>query len=120
MYKPYLPSDGLPAYQISPRDELLLSQLEEAIVQRFFRACDPVTRTLLSSCHWYFTVRANVLTLVINCHSKDSYWFIQNALFTIATKLKLFANKAIIKINPPIDQGKSWHIRIDDPETVGD
>ncbi len=118
MNKPFFSSGDLPTYRFSQRDELLLRQLEEAIGKKFFKACDPISRVLLSSCHWYFTTRATVLTLVIVCYTHKSYWLVQNALYQLATTFKRFTDKGNISIYPPDGKGEPWYLKVN--ATSGD
>jgi len=112
MYKSSLYSDDLPIYEISLRDQLLLRQLEESIGKKFFQACDSISRTLLTSCHWYFSTNTGVLALEIVCHNHESYWFVQHALFQLGMTLTKFTNKAKINIHPPQGEGEPWSMKV--------
>ena len=112
MHHSSLYSDDLPVYQISLRDQLLLRQLEESISKKFFQACDCISRSLLTSCHWYFSTNTGILTLEIVCHNHESYWFVQHALFQLGMTLTRFTNRAKINIHPPHGEGEPWSMKV--------
>lgn len=110
MNKPYIHPDDLPPVQATQLDELLLRQLEETIGKRFYQACGPITRVLLSSCHWYFTTNASALTLMIICYDMESYWHIDSAIPQIIPRLRQFSDNAKIRLSHPSDTDISWEI----------
>ncbi|KAF3887057.1 MULTISPECIES: hypothetical protein [Nostocales] len=112
-FLPPLPPDDQPSRSIH-LDVLLHRQLEETICQKFYKACGPIMRFLLSSCHWYFTINAGTLTLLIICYDLESYWHIANVVPDIFKKLKLFSNSAKIRLCPPTDKGVPWEVGMDE------
>lgn len=114
MYRNSLHPDDLPPVQATQLDGLLLRQLEEATGKRFYQSCGPITRTLLSSCHWYFTTKASSLTLIIVCYDIESYWQMTNAIPHIVGKLKQFSDSAKIRLCPPTQKGIPWELRLDE------
>lgn len=114
MSKPTLPPEDLPPVQATQLDELLLRQLEEAIAKRFYQACGPITRVVLSHCHWYFNTNSSALTLTMICYDMESYWHIDNAIPQIIKKLMLFSNNARIHISHPFNTGILWQIPVDE------
>jgi hypothetical protein len=117
-FLPPLSPDDLPP-RVTHLDELLIRQLEEAIGKRFFKACGLITRTLLSSCHWYFQINAGTLILVIITYDVESYWHITNAIPQMVDRLKLFSNSAKIRFCPPSDGGVPWEIALDEISDEG-
>ncbi|SRR5579883_327917 len=114
MYRHPLPPDDLPPVKATQLDSLLLRQLEEATGKRFYQSCGPITRTLLSSCHWYFTTKTSSLTLIIICYDIESYWQITNAIPHIVGKLKLFSDNAKIRLCPPTQKGIPWELKFNE------
>ncbi|MGH7999404.1 MAG: hypothetical protein ACREPR_08260 [Brasilonema sp.] len=113
-FLPPLSPDDLPPTRVTKLDELLLRQLEEVTCQRFFKVCGPMTRALLSSCHWYFQMNAGTLILVIVSYDIESYWHMANAIPQMVDKLKLFSNTAKIRFYPPSKEGIPWEIGVDE------
>jgi hypothetical protein len=113
-FLPPLSPDDLPPTRVTQLDELLLRQLEEAICKSFFKACSPMTRALLSNCHWYFQINGGVLILIIVSYDMESYWHIANAIPQIVNKLKLFSDTAKIRFCPPSKEGIPWEIAVDE------
>ncbi|NMG06816.1 hypothetical protein [Brasilonema sp. UFV-L1] len=114
MNKSSLPPDDLPPVRATLLDEIFYRQLEEATCQRFYQVCGPITRVLLSNCHWYFKTNAGLLTLVIICYDIESYWHLANAIPHLVKRLKQFSNNAKIHICPPPDKGKPWEMEVDE------
>ncbi|MBE9210376.1 hypothetical protein IQ244_28515 [Nostoc sp. LEGE 06077] len=114
MNQPYLSPDDLPSHKTTLISELLLSQLEETVKQRFFSTCDRSVRLLLSGCHWYFKVNSGILILIMVCHDIESYQNIMMTVPHLADKLKKFANQAKISISSPVNQGVPWVISVND------
>jgi hypothetical protein len=113
-FLPPLPPEDMPSIHTKQLSDLLYRQLEEAIGQRFYQACGPMTRVLLSSCHWYFKADASYLTLVIICYDVESYWNLASAISQIVKRLKRFSNNAKIRLCPPDSKGIPWEISIDE------
>ncbi|MBD2493083.1 hypothetical protein [Nostoc sp. FACHB-280] len=114
MNQPYLSPDDLPSHKTTLISEVLLSQLEETVKQRFFAVCDRTVRLLLSSCHWYFKINSGILILIMVCHDIESYQNIMMTVPHLAEKLKQFANQAKISISSPVNQGTPWVISVND------
>ena len=114
MNKHSLPPDDLPPVQATQLDGLLLRQLEEATGRYFYQSCGPITRALLSSCHWYFTTKASSLTLLIICYDIESYWQLTNAIPHIIGRLKQFSDNAKIRLCPPTEKGIPWELKLDE------
>ncbi|AFY42957.1 hypothetical protein [Nostoc sp. PCC 7107] len=114
MNQPYLSPDDLPSHKTTLISELLLSQLEETVKQRFFSNCDRTVRLLLSSCHWYFKINSGILILIMVCHDIESYQNIMMTVPHLADKLRKFANQAKISISSPVNQGIPWVISVND------
>ncbi|BAY14370.1 hypothetical protein NIES2109_42900 [Nostoc sp. HK-01] len=114
MNQPYLSPDDLPSHKTTLISELLLSQLEETVKQRFFSTCDRTVRLLLSGCHWYFKINSGILILIMVCHDIESYQNIMMTVPHLADKLKKFANQAKISISSPVNQGVPWVISVND------
>ncbi|MBU7584505.1 MAG: hypothetical protein KAF91_16595 [Nostoc sp. TH1S01] len=114
MNQPYLSPDDLPSHKTTLISEVLLSQLEETVKQRFFSVCDRTVRVLLSSCHWYFKINSGILILIMVCHDIESYQNIMMTVPHLAEKLKKFANQAKISISSPVNQGIPWVIGVND------
>ncbi|ARV62351.1 hypothetical protein BZZ01_30315 [Nostocales cyanobacterium HT-58-2] len=119
-FLPPLSPDDLPPTRVTQLDELLLRQLEEAICKRFFKACSPMTRALLSNCHWYFQINAGTLILIVISYDTESYWHMANVIPQMVEKLKLFSNTAKIRFCPPSDGGIPWEIGVDEIPDEGD
>lgn len=114
MNQPDIHPDDLPSNQTTLLSEILFRQLEEAIKQRFFLACNRITRILLASCHWYFKIQNGTLVLVMICPEIESYHNIMTTIPYLTQKLKRFANAASINITPPVNLGVTWVIEIDE------
>ncbi|GAB1542031.1 hypothetical protein NUACC21_47040 [Scytonema sp. NUACC21] len=112
-FLPPLPPEDLPSQDLQ-LDVLLLRQLEETVGKRFYQACGPIMRILLSSCHWYFTINAGTLTLLVICYDLESYWHIANIVPDIVKRLKLFSNSAKIRLCPPVDKGIAREFGMDE------
>lgn len=112
-FLPPLSPDDLPP-KATLLDGLLLRQLEEAIGKQFFKACNSITRALLSSCHWYFQINAGTLILVIISYDIDSYSHIAKAIPQMVDSLKLFSNTAKIRFCPPSEKGIPWEMGINE------
>jgi hypothetical protein len=108
----FLPPDDLPPAKATLLDEILYRQLEETTCKKFYQTCGPITRTLLSNCHWYFQTNASTLTLVIYCYDLKSYWHITNVMSSLTKKLKLFSNNAKIRLCPPANIGIPWEVEV--------
>jgi len=120
MNKHFLPPDDLPPVNATLLDELLQRQLAEAIGKRFYQACGPISRVLLSNCHWYFKTNASPLTLIVFCYDIESYWHIVNATPQLLNRLKLFSNSAKIRLCPPTDKGAPWEIGLEETSDDGE
>jgi len=120
MNKSFLPADDLPPVKTTLLDELLLRQLAEAIGRRFYQSCGSTTRTLLSSCHWYFKTNTYPMTLAIFCYDIESYWHIMNSIPYILNRLKQFSNSAKIRLCPPVEKGVPWEVGVDEISNDGD
>jgi len=120
MTQSYLSPDDLPTQRTIQLSEVLFRQLEEATKQSFYKACSRMTRTLLSSCHWYFKVNTGILTLIMICPNIEIYQNIVRTVPQFADQLKRFANKAIISVAPPVDKGIPLLISVDEPEVLFD
>jgi hypothetical protein len=114
MNQSFLTPDDTHSGNITQHDAFLSRQLEKSIGNSFHQSLDSVTQVLLSSCHWYFTTRANALTLIICCDTRESYYNIQKALYPITKYLQKLANKVNVSVSPPSGKGEPWHIIIDE------
>jgi len=120
MNQPYLSPDDLPSHLTIQLSEILFRQLEEATKQRFFLACDKITRILLSSCHWYFRINSGVMMLIMICPDIESYQNIMKAVPQFTDILKRFTNRGRITVNPPANKGIPWVFSIDEILPEGD
>lgn len=118
MNKSSLPADDLPPSRATILNKLFYRQLEEATCRRFYQACGPILRVLLSNCHWYFQINASPLMLVIICYDLESYLHIVDAIPQLTKKLKQFSKHSKIHFFPPTDKGKPWEIEVE--ETLDD
>lgn len=114
MNQPDIHPDDLPSNQIKLLSEILFRQLEEAIKQSFFLACDRIMRIVLASCHWYFKIQSGSLVLVMICPDVESYQNIMVSVPYFTQKLRQFANSASITVTPPVNLGVTWIIEIDE------
>ncbi|WP_392531662.1 hypothetical protein [Nostoc sp. C117] len=114
MNKSSLPADDMPPTRVTLLNELFYRQLEEATCRRFYQACSPIMRVLLSSCHWYFKINTSPLMLVIICYDTESYLYIVDAIPHFIKKLKQFSNKSKIHVFSPSHQGEPWEIEIEE------
>lgn len=103
--------DDLPSTKARLLTELMYRQLEEATCRRFYQACTPIMRVLLSSCHWYFQINTSPLMLIMICYNVESYCHITNAIPQFIQKLKLFSNNSKIHLFSP-DKGMPWEMEI--------
>ena len=108
------PADDLPPTGASILNELFYRQLEEATCRRFYQACGPIMRVLLSHCHWYFKINTSPLMLLIICYDIESYLHIVDAIPQLIKKLKQFSNKAKIHLFSPDYKGEPWEIEIEE------
>lgn len=109
-----LSADDLPPEQPLPLDNLLRSQLEDAIGRRLYESCDGVTQSVLASCQWHVTTQAEALTLVIQCPDAATNWRVLNNLVLIATYLEAFTSSARIRVSPPAEVGVPFEMRVDE------
>jgi hypothetical protein len=112
MNKYSLSPDDLPPSRISQIDTMLIRNLEKAIGEHFYANCGRIIQTLLSKCHWYVITNSSYFSLTIVCPDIEMYWHIFYAIPDIAKKLKLFSDRAIIRLCPPIDKGTPWEIGV--------
>ncbi|KYC41834.1 hypothetical protein WA1_17580 [Scytonema hofmannii PCC 7110] len=115
----FLSPDDMPPAKATLFDQMLYRQLEETTSKRFYQTCGPITRALLSSCHWYFQTNADTLTLLIICYDVESYWHISNAIPSLLKRLKLFSNKAKMRLCPPTELGIPWEIEVNEISNDG-
>ncbi|MBD2197733.1 MULTISPECIES: hypothetical protein [Calothrix] len=101
MYQPVHPDD-LPSERTIKLSEILFRQLEDKIKQLFYQNCVHSTRIVLSNCHWYFRINSGILMLILVCHNIEPYQNITSIIPQLTQQLKLFANKAMISVSPPI------------------
>jgi hypothetical protein len=120
MNQPYLSPDDQPSSLTIQMSGILLRQLEETTKQSFYKSCDRTTRILLAHCHWYFKTNTGVLMLVMICPDIEIYRHIIKVTPQFIDKLKLFANKYIISVSPPVEKGIPFIISVDEPEQLFD
>lgn len=114
MNKSSLHPDDVPPTKATLLDELFYTQLAEVTGKHFYQACSPITRVLLSHCHWYFQTKTSPLVLMIICYDIESYSHIADAIPQIVNRLKRFSNSSTIRIYPPTDNHIYWEIGVDE------
>lgn len=111
---PSLPADDLPPTEVTKLDRMLHQELEQSTGRCFYQACDRITRTLLSNCHWYITTNANSLTLTIDSPDIVSYWHIVSNIPQFGNRLERFSSNANIRVYPPFGKGGAFEISVNE------
>ncbi|MEO3706334.1 hypothetical protein [Trichormus azollae] len=112
MNKHSLPPDDLPPSQVTYLDEMLLKNLDEVIGKHFYGNCNRIIQVLLSHCRWCIKTNSRAVILIILCPDREMCWHIFNAVPDLSKKLKLFSQRAIIGLCPPISKGIPWEFRV--------
>jgi hypothetical protein len=100
--------------QPTSADIILRQQLEHSISRYFYDACDRTIQNLLSSCRWYFTTHASVMTLVIECPDQVTNWRVLQQIVPMGTLLNTIVSSAKIRVCPPESQGVPFEMRVDE------
>lgn len=108
-----LPPDDLPPETTTEIDVDLTKQLERALCQHFFEACDGSTQSLLMLCKWNITL-ADALTLNIDCSNQENHWRVLNRMATLAKSLANFSRSAKIRVQSPSDQDSPFDMHVDE------
>lgn len=114
MNKSYLHPDDVPPIKTTLLDELLHRQMAEVTGKLFYQALSPLTRMLLSHCHWYFQANTSPLVLIIISYEMESYSHVGDAIPQIVNRLKRFSNSSTIRIYPPSENHIYWEIGVDE------
>ena len=109
-----LSPEDLPPNPTTDLDVELNRQLEGAICQYFFEACDGSTQALLMECRW--TVRiVGVVILTIHCSDKEKNRRVLNRVTKLASYLSQFSHRAKIRVHPPSDMNSlPFDMRVDE------
>lgn len=108
-----LPPEDRPPETVTDIDIALTKQLERALCQHFFEACDGSTQSLLMLCRWDITL-AKVIILNIYCSDQEKNWRVLNRVTILAEYLSQFSSYAKIRVHPPSEQGSPFDMRVDE------
>ncbi|MEM1251219.1 MAG: hypothetical protein AAGI69_02210 [Cyanobacteria bacterium P01_H01_bin.21] len=108
-----LPPEDLPPELITDLDIELRRQLEGALCQYFFEACDGSTQSMLMECRWTINIVEAVI-LTIHCADQEKNWRVLNRMATLAGYLSEFSSHARIRVYPPLDTGLPFDMRVDE------
>ena len=108
-----LPPEDLPPESTTELDIELKRQLEGALCQYFFEACDGSTQSMLMECRWTINIVEAVI-LIIHCADQEKNWRVLNRMATLAEYLSEFSSHARIRVYPPLDTGLPFDMRVDE------
>jgi hypothetical protein len=80
-------------------DQILQSQLEEAVGHYFYAGCDRITKTILAQCQWSI-VTLDMPTLTIACPDAETYWNLVGNIKCISDYLSRVTRPSRIEVIP--------------------